>query len=201
MENQKIAVAMVKVQAGIKAAAKSKLNPFFKNKYADLGSVWEACHEALTANGIAVIQSPEFRDGVMLLKTTLLHESGESISGEYLIRPVKDDPQGYGSAVTYARRYSLASMIGIIQDDDDGQRGSTRGKSESRGKVAEKLLEGPISEVQAKALFKAWKQAGKSNEEVAKYLNENFEINTTSEIKKSDYSTIYAWVSSSAVKS
>ena len=126
MENvDKLAAALVKAQREMKGAKKDSENSFFKSKYADLGSVWEACHEALSANGIAVVQSPAFRDGHFFLTTTLLHSSGQTISGDYLIKPVKDDPQAYGSAYTYARRYSLAAMVGVISEDDDGNAASS----------------------------------------------------------------------------
>jgi|SRR6185503_5992824 len=120
MENKSLAAALVKAQSEMKGAVKDTVNPFFKSKYADLGSVWEACHKALTDNGFSIVQAGAFHDGHFFLKTTLLHTSGESLSGEYLIKPTKEDPQAYGSAWTYARRYSLASMVGVISEDDDG---------------------------------------------------------------------------------
>ena len=121
MENiDKLAVALVKAQKEMKGAKKDSENPFFKSQYADLGSVWKACHEALTDNGFSVVQNGVHHDGLFFLRTTLIHSSGQSLSGEYLIKPTKDDPQGYGSAWTYARRYSLAAMVGVISEDDDG---------------------------------------------------------------------------------
>ena len=120
MENvEKLAAALVKAQSAMKIAKKDSENPFFKSKYADLGSVWEACHSALSENEIAVVQSPVFLDGRFFLRTTLLHSSGQSISGDYLIKPVKEDPQAYGSAYTYARRYSLAAVLGIVEGLSD----------------------------------------------------------------------------------
>ena len=127
MENvEKLAAALVKAQSMIKGAVKDSENPFFKSKYADLGSVWEACHSALSENEIAVVQSPVFLDGRFFLRTILLHSSGQSISGDYLIKPVKEDPQAYGSAYSYARRYSLSAMVGICSiEDDDGNAASS----------------------------------------------------------------------------
>lgn len=186
----KLAAAMVKVQAEIKVAVKGKDNPFFKTKYADLGAVWEACHEALTSNEVAVIQSPVVAEGTMRLKTTLVHVSGESMSGEYLILPVKNDPQAYGSAVTYARRYSLAAMVGIIQEDDDGAKASTRGKAANMDKVKGPEL---ISAGQRLALRKVWLKAGKTDSMVASYLQAAYEIDSTAKIKASDYQDVMAW--------
>lgn len=205
MENtDKIAPALVRVQAEIKVAKKGKENPFFKSKYADLGAVWEACHEALTKNGIAVIQPTAFRDGVHLLQTILLHESGQSILGEYHLRPVKDDPQGMGSAVTYARRYALAAMIGIIQEDDDGRIASTtRGTKADTSKLAAKLTAKDgraevITPAQAKELVAAWRAAGHEDQAVAAYLVEKYGINTTKEIKRSDLPSMMEWAKKKA---
>lgn len=115
-----IAVALAKAQSELKPAVKDSANPAFRGtKYADLTAVWDACRDALKNNGISVLQVPNFNADDMWLETVLLHTSGESISGRYPIRPTKADPQGYGSALTYARRYSLASMIGVVADDDD----------------------------------------------------------------------------------
>lgn len=120
--------AFLKLQAAIKPAIKDATNPAFKSRYADLAAVWEAVKKPLTDNGFSVIQSPDFEGADMWLKTTILHVSGEKIEGRYPIRPVKQDPQGFGSAITYARRYSLSAMLGVIADeDDDGNAASAKG--------------------------------------------------------------------------
>lgn len=113
------AEALVKVQGTIKTAVKDATNPAFRSKYADLGAVWEAVKPALQANGFVVVQSPNFEGDIMWLETTLLHVSGERMTGRYPLRPSKQDPQGFGSALTYARRYSLSSMLGVVADEDD----------------------------------------------------------------------------------
>lgn len=121
------AEAFVKLQADIKPALKDATNPAFRSKYADLGAVWEAVKEPLHANGFAIIQSPDFDGEQMWLSTTIMHVSGESRSGRYPLRPMKPDPQGYGSAMTYARRYSISAMLGVIsEEDDDGNKASER---------------------------------------------------------------------------
>ena len=119
-----LAGALAKAQAGIRSAVKDSLNPHFKTRYADLASVWEACREQLSSNGIAVVQAPTSSERGFVLLTTLMHASGQWIDGEYPVRPIKDDPQALGSALTYARRYSLSSMVGVAPDDDDGNDGS-----------------------------------------------------------------------------
>jgi len=112
--------AMAKAQSQLGVALKSASNPFFRSKYADLNEVWKACREALTSNGIAVLQFPlHSEDGRVHLETMLCHSSGESISRTFST-PIKDQtPQGYGSAITYLRRFSLAATVGIVADEDD----------------------------------------------------------------------------------
>lgn len=122
-----IGAALAKAQAKIEGASKDSDNPYFKSRYADLASVWSACRDALTANGIAVVQSPE-ADGPKVTVTTLLtHSSGQWIRGSLAMTATKADPQGIGSCVTYARRYSLAAMVGVCPEDDDGNAASEPG--------------------------------------------------------------------------
>lgn len=122
----KLAKALAAAQGAIKGASKDRTNPHFKSQYADLTAVWEACREALAKNEIAVIQAPRYEDNRLVLHTTLAHSSGEQISGTFPVTPVQNTPQGLGSALTYARRYSLASMVGVAPEgeDDDGNAGS-----------------------------------------------------------------------------
>jgi len=123
-----LAAALAKAQAEIKTAGKGKENPFFKSSYADLAAIREACVEALSKHSLAVTQTTDFDDGRTWLVTTLMHSSGQWIDGRYPLKPVKDDPQGMGSAVTYAKRYALAAMVGVVSvdEDDDGEAASGR---------------------------------------------------------------------------
>lgn len=123
-----IAKALALAQAEMRGAVKDSENPHLKSKYADLASVWDACREPLTKNGLSVVQSTRMEGGAVVVVTMLLHSSGEYISGEISLSPVKTDPQGHGSAITYARRYALAAMVGVSPEDDDGNAGSGRGK-------------------------------------------------------------------------
>lgn len=126
----KLADALAKAQKVIKSAAKDATNPHFKSKYADLPAVWDACREPLTTNGLSVTQTTRVLDnGTMSLVTTLLHTSGEWVEGDYLLNPVKTDPQGFGSAMTYARRYALMAIAGIAPDEDDGESAQGRGNN------------------------------------------------------------------------
>lgn len=118
------AAAFVAAQAQIKGAVKDAVNPHFKNAYADLGSVMLACKDALNNNGISVLQTPAptEQSGSLALDTVLMHKCGEWVSGTMVI-PLGNrvDPQSYGSALTYARRYSLAAMVGVCPTDDDAE--------------------------------------------------------------------------------
>ena len=121
---QKIAAAFIKAKKAFSPALKDKTNPAFRSKYADLGACLEAVNDALLDNGIAVMQRT-FEDTTgVTVETVFLHESGEMLEGGKLHVPAaKSDPQGYGSALTYARRYSLTTACGIAPEDDDGNAG------------------------------------------------------------------------------
>lgn len=127
-----ISAALVEAQAVIRGAARDSQNPHLKNRYADLTSVMEACKPALNAQGIAIVQAPVPCDGnKVAVETMLLHKSGQWLRGRAEVPMGKVDPQGYGSAMTYARRYSLAAMAGVCPDDDDGNAASN-GRQDQR---------------------------------------------------------------------
>ena len=119
--------AMLQVQQGIRPAMKDATNPFTRSNYATLNSVMESCRDALLSQGILFTQLPcpapvELGAGHIGLETRLIHaESGQWISSMAVIPLPKNDPQGMGSAITYARRYSLCAMLGIVTEDDDGE--------------------------------------------------------------------------------
>lgn len=117
----KIAPAFVAAKKAFGPALKDKSNPAFKSKYADLGACLDAVEDALLANGIALYhESTEDPNGITI-ECILLHESGETIRGGKLHVPaVKHDAPGFGSAMTYARRYSVMAVCGIAPEDDDG---------------------------------------------------------------------------------
>lgn len=132
----KLAGALSKAQSELKGALKDSSNPFFKSKYADIESVWEACREALTKNGLSVAQTCGFDPAVgPTLITTLLHSSGQWLEGEQPLMAKNQSPQDLGSAMTYARRYGLAAIVGVVQVDDDAEgahgRGNASAKAES----------------------------------------------------------------------
>ena len=121
-----LATALAKAQGEITGALKDSANPFFKSKYADLASCWDACREPLSKNGLAIIQSPEINAEGLTLTTLLIHSTGQWIKNVFRLMLKDDTAQGVGSALTYARRYALTALIGIAQVDDDGNAASGR---------------------------------------------------------------------------
>ena len=120
---QKIATALVKAQKAFGPALKTSTNPHFKSKYADLAACIEAVIDALNDNGIALVQQSHHCEDGVIIETLFIHESGETISGgKFHVVASKQDPQGYGSAMTYARRYALQAACGIAPEDDDANR-------------------------------------------------------------------------------
>lgn len=122
---QNIASAIVKAQRAFGPALKTSSNPHFRSKYADLSACVEAVIDALNENGIALLQQTHECDNGVIVETVFVHESGETLSaGKLHVPAAKNDPQGYGSALTYARRYSLMAACGIAPEDDDGNAAS-----------------------------------------------------------------------------
>lgn len=114
-------IAMAKAFPEIEGAAKDRNNPAFKTKYADLSSVVEAVKPALVKHGLFFVQLTHEQQGGVCIETVVHHASGESMSfGKLYVPAGKQDAQGYGSALTYARRYSLMTAFGVCPEDDDG---------------------------------------------------------------------------------
>jgi len=116
-----LAAALAKAQGMMENAVMNRVNPHFKSKYADLAAIFDAARKPLSANGLAIVQT--IGDGV--LHTRLLHTSGQWIASEHPL-PMSGRPQEIGSALTYARRYSLSALIGIAADEDDDANAANR---------------------------------------------------------------------------
>ncbi|MGB4064218.1 MAG: ERF family protein [Azonexus sp.] len=122
---KQISAALVKAQKAFGPALKSSTNPHFKSRYADLSACVEAVIEGLNDNGIMLMQPCHESESGVTVETLFIHKSGEQMSaGKLHVPAAKNDPQGYGSALTYARRYSLMAACGIAPEDDDGNAGS-----------------------------------------------------------------------------
>ncbi len=133
------AKAFITAQGTIEAIKKDNENGGFKgSKYADLATVVAAIVPAMNKAGIAVLQSPAFDGEMVTITTTLLHESGATVTSDLRLRPSKSDPQGVGSAITYGRRYSLLAVAGVAPEDDDGNAASGPRQPTNEPKAAPK---------------------------------------------------------------
>ena len=122
-----IASALVKAQKGFSPALKTHTNPHFRSKYADLSACVEAVIDALNENGIFLTQPIYEAENGVIVETVFLHESGEQYTaGRVFVPATKHDAQGYGSAITYGRRYSLMAACGLAPEDDDGNAASKK---------------------------------------------------------------------------
>lgn len=180
-----LATALSQAQAEIKPAKKSGFNPHFKAHFATLEDIFNAAQLVLPRFGLSLIQSTELIDGVTLLRTVLLHSSGQWIDGLYPVLCQKNDPQGLGSGMTYSRRYAAMAMLGLPAEDDDAEAATDRGgRIEKSGAefvkkwnadkapveklqpVRQTMGSENITEKQAKRLFAIAKKNNVSNEEV-----------------------------------
>ena len=123
---KELAIALNKAQAEMSGAKKSAANPFFKSKYANLEEVIACVKEPFADNGLSFMQFPITEDDRAGVETIVMHESGEWISGSFMLKPTKLDPQGQGSSFSYAKRYALQSILGIPSEDDDGNAASAK---------------------------------------------------------------------------
>ncbi len=183
----KIDAALAKAQGEFAGAKKDSVNPHFRSAYADLASVVDACREALAKNLISYTQWPVDSDGLekVTLITRLSHD-GEFIQSQASIPLVKKDPQGFGSALTYLRRYSLMSALGIAPEDDDGNDASGKPAAPEKVKAAAANVKtkpyndapGSVKENQIVALTEL---AQKKRVLLVKYLPEGKQIKDLSE--------------------
>lgn len=196
-ELNKLFLALSKAQAQIKPALKDKNNPFFKSKYADLESCWESVREALTNNELCVTQLQIQGVETVKIKTVLGHSSGQYISSITELKPVKNDPQGAGSAITYARRYGLMGVCGIAPEDDDGNAASKAEDKINNIKEAKKkpvnhapVKKGELSEAQLNRLFKLAEDYNWPSENVKKLLKEKYKVSSSKDLTLKQYNEV-----------
>lgn len=152
---KEIAVALNKFEGEFTNVKMESTNPFFKSKYADLATIWDSIRPLLSKHGLSVIQGADGMNdsGHIFYNTTILHTSGEWMSYCVPIKPTKDDPQGMGSAITYARRYGLSAMLGIVADEDDdagGDKKNTPPATKPDSKPPARVSSPPKQEVSSK---------------------------------------------------
>lgn len=138
-----LAKALAKFQFEVESVTKDAVNPFYKSKYATLENIAEKIKKPMNDNGLSYVQLPTGDNG---LTTMLMHTSGEWVRSTMTLHPAKNDPQGQGSAITYARRYALSALLGLVTDeDDDGNEASTPKKPAETLKTAPKAPAKPKS--------------------------------------------------------
>lgn len=202
---KELTTALAKAQAEITGAEKKSENPHFKSNYADLASVWEACREPLSKNGLSVTQTTYTECAQIHLVTTLFHSSGEWLASKIPLILQRQDMQGLGSALTYARRYSLAAIVGVAQEDDDGNAaGKEDGKQ--KGKNVQTTKERPSAgpritekvwvagKAEGEIIATVRQRNGWQNQDVAKFMQETFKKERLSTLTKPEYETLLATV-------
>jgi len=191
-----LAKALSIFQGKMTAVKKDAINPFYKSKYATLDTIWETIRKPLSENGLSIAQTMDSWEGHVALETTLYHISGEWISGLQALNPVKDDPQSLGSAISYARRYSLSAILGIVTDEDDDANvaskpepvKSTTTVVKDTGKdVPQK---GTITEAQTKKIYASVKEKGITADQAKAYLKQVFKKMSTKELTISEASRL-----------
>lgn len=192
-----LAKALAKAQAEIANAHKDKKNPFFKSTYADLASVWDAIRAPMTKNGLSIVQTPiDGLNGPVGLTTILMHESGQYIESTFYMKPVKDDPQGRGSCITYMRRYALQAIMGVCPADDDGN-GASQPKQgmqvSTQGAQLPPAEKGP-SEAQLKRLFAIKSQNDWNDNQVKAHMLANFNKTSSKDLTWKEYDSICKYI-------
>ena len=165
---KELAAALLKAQQSFETATKGADNPFFKSKYADLPEVWRVAKGPLGANGLAIVQSPESDgNGAIEIETMLVHApSGEWIKSRMRMKPVKDDPQGVGSCITYARRYALSALIGIVADeDDDGNAASHAAPPAAKKEATKQPATAKVVDI-ARGMYLSFQETGMKKDEI-----------------------------------
>jgi hypothetical protein len=194
-----LATALAKAQAEMTHAAKDSKNPHLKSKYADLSAILDAARPHLAKNGLSVVQITESDEaGSVILMSQLSHASGQWIRSWYPVKPVKNDPQGFGSALTYARRYSYAAIAGVAAsgEDDDGNAASN-GNQSAANNEAEKSSVFETSELLSVFVKNCIEALGKSdsledvkNQRILNLAKWNAMKNSASNADKAGYEQI-----------
>jgi len=181
-----LVTALAKAQGEIGPAIKECTNPHFRSRYADLNSVWNACRNALSKHGLAVVQTMNNRDNALFLETMLAHSSGQWIRSSLPIVTQKNDAQGIGTAITYMRRYGLAAIVGVTPDeDDDGESAVGRGKNKAKSEDSE------ISKAQLDYLTKVLITCGpKYKDAVLDHLEKKHQVASLDQLSKDLFQTV-----------
>jgi hypothetical protein len=165
-----LAAALAKAQAEVGTVHKDSANPFFRSNYASLAAVWEATRPILSKHGLSVVQLPSHDESGYYVETMLMHGSGQWIKSRTYMKPAKDDPQGIGSLISYARRYALQAVTMVCPDDDDGEAAMGRNAPTQKPVESPKLVQ---KAEPAKSQEKKPTEAPKAKETASKFNGEN----------------------------
>jgi hypothetical protein len=163
-----LAAALSKAQGMMSGARKDSENPFFKSRYADLESVWEACRLPLATHGLAVIQTVSSDDSGLFVTTMLTHSSGQWIKDILRLNPKDGTPQAMGSCISYGRRYSLAAVVGVYQTDDDAEaaqgRAATRTADTKKANAYAKQITAAVEADKDERILEIWDECAQDHD-------------------------------------
>lgn len=166
-----LASALAKAQSEMGSVHKDAANPYFRSSYSSLANVWETVKPSLTKNGLSIVQLPSSDERGYFVQTQLMHSSGQWIRSSTYMKPAKEDPQGIGSLISYARRYALMAMVMACPDDDDGEAAMGRNNNAPQKPVESPK---PVQKVEpAKPAEKPATEAPKAKETASKFNGEN----------------------------
>lgn len=201
---QELAKSLVAANKSVKNPQKNAINPHFKNRYATLDAVIEAYKESYLKNGISVLENPKTEDGRIGVEITLLHESGQFITHDpFMLPPGKNDAQGHGSSITYARRYALSAVMNIAADEDDdsnnasdnNQKQNSQQQKPPAANNSNLLTDAQVKLIKTKISIIA-KNTGKEQLAVYKGAQDNLGISkSTRELTKSEASKVIEYLS------
>ena len=174
----KLAEALSLAQAEMTGAKKSSNNPFFKSKYSDLSSVVEALSKPFANHGLSFVQSPGFDGERVTVDTRIMHKSGEWIEGTTILPPTKNDAQGYGSSITYGKRYGIQSMAGVPSVDDDG---NDAVKHKTDKKPAKKITKAQVETIKTLLV--------EVDADIPKFL-QHFQVESVDQIAAPDFNRV-----------
>lgn len=180
-EIQELSKALIAAGKEVKNPKKNAKNPHFGNDYATLDSVIESYKEAYLKNGVSVLENPVSQDGMIGVSITLLHESGQYITHDpFLLPPGKNTAQGFGSSITYARRYALSAVMNIAADDDDDGNGASEPQNQK----------GNLSEAQIKRMYAIARSVGLEAKDVKKVMMNDYKKTEEKQLTKQEYDEI-----------
>lgn len=211
----KLAIALVKAQSEITSISKDGKNPHFKSKYATLDNIIDETRPVLAKHGLAILQMPGGDGENVIMRTLLMHESGEWLETEPLVmRPVKNDPQGMGSCITYARRYSYSALLSISTDEDDDGNGASHAPQTSYSRpvnqptqstaqtiqtpVSNSVISDKVSEAQLRMIGKLKNEKRVSDDDYRELLVAQFGLDSSKDLSKRQASEFIKYLQESA---